>query len=200
MKTTIKTAVAVFALLITANISLQAQSADQWMVDKDHTSVNFDISHFFSTVNGSFEEFDGTFYFDPDNLDGSKFTFSIPVNSIYTNNEKRDNHLRSEDFFNASKYPDIKFESTGFEKKSGNDYVVNGELTIKETTKNISVPFEYKGKMDHPMMKGTKILGLQFETEIDRTDYNVGVGNWASDMVVGDTAKVTINMELNRKE
>ena len=126
--------------------------------------------------------------------------FIIPVNSIYTNNEKRDNHLKSEDFFNASKYPNIKFKSTGFEKKSGNDYVVNGELTIKETTKNISVPFEYKGEMDHPMMEDTKILGLQFETKVDRSDYKVGVGNWASDMVVGDTAKVTINMELNRKE
>lgn len=200
MKTAIKTAVAVFVLLITGSISLQAQSADQWMLDKDHTSVNFAISHFFSTVNGSFEEFDGTFYFDPNNLEGSKFTFTIPVNSIYTNNEKRDNHLKSEDFFNASKYPNIKFESTGFMKKSGDNYVVNGELTIKETTKNISVPFEYKGEMDHPMKEDTKILGLQFKTEIDRSDYNVGVGDWASDMVVGNTAEVTINMELNRKE
>jgi polyisoprenoid-binding protein YceI len=200
MKTTIKTAVAVFALLISANISLQAQSAGQWMVDKDHTSVNFDISHFFSTVNGSFQEFDGTFKFSPDDLKGSEFTFTIPVKSVYTNNEKRDNHLKSDDFFNASKYPNIKFESTGFEKKSGNNYVVNGKLTIKETTKNVSVPFEYKGKMDHPMMEGTKILGLKFQTEIDRSDYKVGVGNWASDMVVGDTAEVTINMELNRKE
>ena len=54
--------------------------------------------------------------------------------------------------------------------------------------------------MDHPMMKGAKILGLQFKTDIDRSNYNVGVGDWASDMVVGDTAEVTINMELNRKE
>lgn len=178
----------------------QAQNADKWMLDKDHTSVNFDISHFFSTVNGSFQEFDGIFYFDPNNLNGSKFTFTIPVNSIFTNNEKRDNHLRSEDFFNASKYPVIKFESTSIQKKSGNNYVVNGDLTIKETTKKISIPFEYKGEMEHPMMKGTKILGLEFNTKIDRSDYKVGVGNWASDMVVGDTADVTIFMELNRKE
>lgn len=180
--------------------NIQAQNADMWMLDKDHTSVNFDISHFFSTVKGSFQQFDGTFFFDPNNLNGSKFTFTIPVNSIFTNNEKRDTHLRSEDFFNASKYPTIKFESTSFQKKSGNNYVVNGELTIKETTKKISIPFEYKGQMEHPMMKGTKILGLEFNTKIDRTDYNVGVGNWASDMVVGNTADVTIHMELNRKE
>ncbi|MDR9457146.1 MAG: YceI family protein, partial [Salegentibacter sp.] len=107
---------------------------------------------------------------------------------------------KSQDFFNAEKYPNIKFESRGFQKKSGNNYVVNGELTIKDTTKKVSVPFEYKGEMEHPMMEGTKILGLQFETEINRSDYKVGVGNWASDMVVGDTAEITINMELNRKE
>jgi len=200
MKTTIKTVVATFAFLITGSLSLMAQDANQWMLDKDHTSVNFDISHFFSTVNGSFEEFDGTFYFDPDNLDRSKFTFTILVNSIYTNNEKRDNHLKSDDFFNASKYPNIKFESAGFEKKSGKNYVVNGNLTIKDITKKVSIPFEYKGEMNHPMMEGTKILGLQFNTEIDRTYFKVGVGDWASDMVVGDTADVTINMELNRKE
>lgn len=200
MKTTIKTVVATFAFLITGSLSLMAQDANQWMLDKDHTSVNFDISYFFSTVNRSFEEFDGTFYFDPDNLDGSKFTFTILVNSIYTNNEKRDNHLKSDDFFNASKYPNIKFESAGFEKKSGKNYVVNGNLTIKDITKKVSIPFEYKGEMNHPMMEGTKILGLQFNTEIDRTYFKVGVGDWASDMVVGDTADVTINMELNRKE
>ncbi len=200
MKTKITTLTIILGMAFLMPNLLQAQSENQWMVDKDHTSVNFDISHFFSTVNGNFKEFDGTFYFDPDNLNVSKFTFNIPVSSIYTNNEKRDNHLKSDDFFNAAKYPNIKFESTGFEKKSGNNYVVNGKLTIKETTKNISVPFEYKGEMDHPMMEGTKILGLAFETEIDRSDYNVGVGDWASDMVVGDTAEITIHMELNRKE
>ncbi|MCM4157973.1 YceI family protein [Gramella sp. AN32] len=200
MKTKISTLTIIMAVALLVPNLTKAQNAKQWMVDKAHTSVNFDISHFFSTVNGSFNEFDGTFYFDPNNLDESKFTFTIPVKSIYTNNEKRDNHLKSEDFFNSSKYPNIKFESTGFEKKSGKNYVVKGKLTIKETTKNISVPFEYKGEMDHPMMKGTKILGLQFKTDIDRSNYNVGVGDWASDMVVGDTAEVTINMELNRKE
>lgn len=200
MKTKITTLAIILGLALFMPNQAKAQSAQQLMVDKDHTSVNFDISHFFSTVNGSFQEFDGTFKFSPEDLKGSEFTFTIPVKSVYTNNEKRDSHLKSDDFFNASKYPKIKFESTGVEKKSGNNYVVNGKLTIKETTKNVSVPFEYKGEMDHPMMEGTKILGLQFNTEIDRSDYNVDVGDWASDMVVGDTAEVTINMELNRKE
>lgn len=200
MKTKITTFTIMLALALGIPNLTKAQNADQWMVDKAHTSVNFDISHFFSTVNGSFNDFNGTFYFAPNNLEGSKFTFTIPINSIDTNNDKRDTHLKSEDFFNASKYPDIKFESTSFEKKSGNNYVVNGNLTIKDITKKISVPFEYKGEMDHPMMKGTKILGLEFNTQIDRSDYKVGVGDWASDMVVGDTADVTINMELNRKE
>lgn len=200
MKPKITTLVIVLGIAFGMPNFAQAQKANQWVLDKDHTSVNFDISHFFSTVNGSFQEFDGTFYFDPTNLKGSNFTFSIPVNSVYTNNQKRDNHLKSEEFFDASKYPNIKFESTGFEKKSNKNYVVNGNLTVKDVTKKVSIPFEYKGEMNHPMMKGTKILGLQFTTPIDRTDYKVGVGDWASDMVVGETAEVTINMELNRKE
>lgn len=186
-------------MLLTFTVSLYAQKAQQWMIDKDHTSVNFDINHFFSTVNGSFTEADGTFYFDPENLQNSRFNFTVPVNSIDTNNKKRDTHLKSEDFFDASKYPKIHFESTRLERSTGNKYVVHGNLSIKDVTKKVSIPFEVKGVMDHPMMKGTQVLGLQFKTKLNRSDYSIGVGDWASDMVVGDTADVTINMELHRK-
>ncbi|CAM4125277.1 YceI family protein [Gillisia limnaea] len=73
-------------------------------------------------------------------------------------------------FFNASKYPKINFESTGFEQKSGKNYVVNGNLTIKDIAKIVSVPFEYKGEMNHPMMEGTKILGaaIQYRNKPNR--------------------------------
>lgn len=199
MKTQIHTLIIAFALTLAGSSFVNAQKAEAWMLDKAHTSVNFDVKHFFSTVNGSFNDFDGTFKFHPEDLKNSKFSFTIPVESINTNNQKRDNHLRSDDFFSAAKYPEIRFESTSFEKTGGDQYVVHGNLKIKDKVKKVSIPFEVKGVMDHPMMKGTKILGLAFNTTIDRTDYEVGVGDWASDMVVGDNVDVAVNMELNKK-
>lgn len=199
MKTRIHTLIILFAFTVAGSTFVHAQKAEDWKLDKAHTSVNFDVKHFFSTVNGSFNDFDGTFKFHPEDLKNSKFSFTIPVKSINTNNRERDNHLRSDDFFDASRYPDIKFESTSFEKKGENKYVAHGDLRIKNNTKKISFPFEVKGVMDHPMMKGTKILGLAFKTSIDRTDYKIGVGDWASDMVVGDKVGVAVNMELNKK-
>lgn len=181
-------------------MSGHAQDVREWTLDRDHTSVSFGIKHFFNTVKGTFNDFQGDFWFDPNNLKESKFTFSIPVSSIDTNNEKRDTHLRSEDFFYVEQYPNITFESTGFEKKSESNYVVLGDLTIRGVTRKLSVPFEITGEMDHPMKEQTRLMGLSFNTNLDRTDYEVGVGNWASTLVVGDNVDVSINMELNSKK
>ncbi len=192
-----KSSIFIFMLVLGA-FNSQAQQAKEWKLDKDHTSVTFAVKHFFSTVNGNFTEYDGSFSFDSDKITGSKFTFNIPVSSINTNNKKRDTHLNSEDFFNAEKFPEIKFVSTKFEKKSDTEFIVHGDLTIKDVTKKVAIPVEITGKMEHPMMKGTKILGLAFKTSINRTDYKVGTGNWATTMVVGDNVDVEINLELNR--
>lgn len=199
MKTEFRTLIIAFALILAGNSFVHAQKAEEWKLDKAHTSVTFDVNHFFSTVNGTFNEFDGIFEFHPKDLRNSEFSFSIPVNSVNTNNPKRDNHLRSDDFFDAAEFPEIKFEPTSFENTGGNNYVVRGNLKIKDIVRKVSIPFEVKGVMDHPMMKGTKILGLAFNTTIDRTDYEVGVGDWASDMVVGDKVGIAVNMELNKK-
>lgn len=187
-------------LLIMVVSTTQAQLAKEWTLDKAHTSVTFAVKHFFTTVNGNFTDYDGIFYFDPDKLSASKFTFSIPVTSINTNNKKRDADLVSDNFFNAEEYPEIKFVSTKFEKKSATEFIVHGDLQIKDVTKRVAIPFEITGQMEHPMKEGTKILGLSFNTSLNRTDYKVGTGNWASTLVVGDNVDIEINMELNRKE
>ncbi|MFN4763163.1 YceI family protein [Gillisia sp. Q332] len=186
----------ILATFITSN----AQEVKQWSLDKNHTSVSFGIKHFFNTVNGTFNDYQGEFWFDANNLKDSKFTFTIPASSIDTNNKKRDTHLRSEDFFYVEKHPNITFKSKGFEKKSGANYVVHGDLTIRGITRKVTVPFEITGEMDHPMKEGTKLMGLSFNTNLDRTDYKVGVGDWASTLVVGDNVNVSINMELNSKK
>ncbi len=200
MKASIKKSGVFPFLVIMVVSSTQAQLAKQWSLDKAHTSVSFGVKHFFTTVNGNFTDYEGSFYFEPDKLSESKFTFNIPVSSINTNNKKRDADLVSDNFFNAEKYPEIKFVSTKFEKKSDTEFIVHGDLSIKDVTKNIGIPFKITGQMEHPMKKGTQLIGLSFNTSLNRTDYNIGTGNWASTLVVGDNVPVEINLELNRAE
>lgn len=190
----------VFAAVIAAfsTFSTNAQDATMWKIDKSHTSVNFSINHFFSSVPGKFTDFDGTIHFDQNNLKGSKADFSVAINSINTDDAKRDKHLQSKDFFDAKTYPKMSFQSTKFEKKSDKEYLIHGKLTIKDVTKNVVLPMKITGEMEHPMMKGTIILGVVIDTTIDRTDYGVGTGDWAATMVVGDEVKIHIPMELNR--
>lgn len=191
-----------FAVLLSVlgAFTVNAQNATMWKLDKSHTSVNFSINHFFSAVTGKFTTFDGNFNFDPANLKGSKADFSIAINSVDTDNGKRDKHLQSKDFFDAKTYPKMSFQSTKFDKKSDKDYLIHGKLTIKDVTKNVVLPMKITGEMEHPMMKGTIILGVVIDTTIDRTDYGVGTGDWAATMVVGDEVKIHIPMELNRKK
>ncbi|RPD99148.1 polyisoprenoid-binding protein [Aureibaculum marinum] len=200
MDSKIKTIVLAVAVTALSTLSIKAQDATLWKIDKSHTSVNFSINHFFSAVTGKFSDFDGKIYFDPTNLNGSKADFTVAINSIDTDNSKRDKHLQSKDFFDANTYPKLSFKSTKFEKKSNKEYLMYGKLTIKNTSKDVVLPFKITGEMEHPMMKRTLILGVVIDTTIDRTDYEVGTGDWAATMVVGDKVKIHIPMELNRKK
>lgn len=187
-------------LFLFLSIISKAQEAPMWMVDKAHTSVNFSINHFFSSVTGKFKVFDGEFNLDPNNLSKSKANFTVRVNSIDTDNLKRDKHLLSNDFFDANSYPDMIFKSTKITKKNNSEFLVYGKLSIKNKTKNIVLPITVKGEMEHPMMPGTIILGIATKISINRNDFGVGTGDWAATMVVGNKVDVEINMELNRKK
>lgn len=200
MVSTIKTMIFAVAITVLSTIPVNAQNATKWKIDKKHTSVNFSINHFFSSVPGKFTDFDGMIHFDPNNLKGSKVDFSVSINSVDTDNRKRDKHLQSKDFFDAKTYSKMSFQSTKIEKKSDKEYLIHGKLTIKDKTKNVVLPMKITGKMEHPMMKGTIILGVVIDTTIDRTDYGVGTGDWAATMVVGNEVKIHIPMELNRKK
>lgn len=199
MVSTFKTMILAVAITALGTLSANAQDATMWKIDKSHTSVNFSINHFFSSVPGKFTDFDGMIHFDQNNLKGSKADFSVSINSINTDDEKRDEHLKSKEFFDANTFSQMTFQSTKFEKKSDKEYLIHGKLTIKDVTKNVVLPMKITGEMEHPMMEGTIILGVVIDTTIDRTDYGVGTGDWAATMVVGDEVKIHIPMELNRK-
>lgn len=170
-----------------------------WTVDKDHSSINFSVRHFFTPVNGRFNDFEADIQFDPENPQGSQIDITIPIAHINTENTRRDDHLNSEDFFNSEQWPNMRFVSTNIQKTGDNQFVAKGELTIRDVTKTIELPFELLGIMDHPMMENTKVAGISANAKIKRTDFGVGVGDWAATMVVGDDVDISINMELNTK-
>lgn len=189
------------ALFLIGSIAFAyAQEAKLWNIDKSHASIQFSVDHFFSAVPGKFRDFDGEIRFDPANLKGSKVNFSIDVKSVDTDEADRDEHLQSADFFHAEKWPTMKFTSTSFTKKSDNQYDVKGKLTIRDVTKEVTLPLEVKGRMDNPWKEGYEILGIAINTEINRTEYGVGSGSWAATAVVGDDVDVSISMELDAKK
>jgi polyisoprenoid-binding protein YceI len=196
------------ALALAAAISLVAGSPSEaatWGVDSAHTEVNFSVKHFFTPVSGTFEEFEVTLDYDSENPEKSIVEAKIPVASVNTGNEKRDNHLRSADWFEADKYPYITFKSTSVKATGNGQLVARGQLTIKGESREVDLPITLLGKQELPeqmqqMMGGTKeVASFQASTSIDRNDYGVGVGNWAATMVVGGDVNIEILVEAHRK-
>lgn len=169
----------------------------EWEIDKTHSAINFTINHFFTPVDGTFEDYDATVMFNPDDLENSMIDVTIPVSSINTRNDRRDGHLQSEDFFNAEKWPNITFESNSIESRGDNQFVAVGELTIRDVTREFELPFTLQGMMDNPMQENTTVAGIVASAELMRTDYGVGVGDWAATAVVGDAVNIQLNLELN---
>jgi len=169
-----------------------------WKVDKVHSSIKFQVRHFFTPVEGSFTDYKGDIHFSPEDLSASKINVEIPISSINTNNEKRDGHLMSPDFFHAEKYPLMSFTSETIKKgRKKNEYIAEGTITIRGVEKNFSLPFNVLGIQDHPMKEGTKLAGIKSEFTIDRTEFNVGVNDWAATTVIGDEVTVSLLLELN---
>ncbi len=174
-------------------------AAPTWTLDKVHSSVNFNIRHFFSDVAGSFDTFDGQVAFDPADLAGSSVTFSVDVASVDTKNDSRDGHLQSPDFFDAASHPKMTFKSTEIKKgKEEKVYDVTGQLTIRDVTKTVTIPVQFLGAMENPMKPSTYVGGFKTSFSLNRTEYQVGTGDWAATAVIGDEVDININLEVNR--
>ncbi|MFU8858854.1 MAG: YceI family protein [Cyclonatronaceae bacterium] len=185
-------------LLASGNITERSASneAPVWSIDKAHSTVKFQVRHFFTPVPGTFDEFDGMVRFDPNNLEGSSIDVNIAVSSVNTNNSDRDEHLRSDDFFNVAGFPEMHFKSNTIRQTGENTYVADGQLTIRDVTRDIELPFEFLGAMEHPMRDNTTVAGFRAEYKLMRTDFGVGSGNWAMTAVVGDEISIEILMEV----
>lgn len=170
----------------------------KWKVDPSHSTIRFEINHFFVPVPGKFSEFKADIAFDPQNLAESAVTITIPVSSIDTDNEKRDKHLQSGDFFDAKKWPEMTFVSSSFKKTGDDSFSMTGSLSIRDVTKQVEIPFTVLGmeKVKKSMLGKTEILGIKIEWNLDRTEYGVGTGSWAATTVVGDDVSIRAFLEL----
>jgi polyisoprenoid-binding protein YceI len=174
-------------------MATMASAADEYKIDPAHTSVTFSVRHMLvSNVPGRFKEVSGTIVLDEKDMTKSSVTAVIKVASITTDNEQRDNHLKSADFFDAEKFPEITFVSKKVEKR-GDQWVATGELTMKGVTKQIEVPFEFT-TVETP--RG-KVVGASATLKLNRMDYGV---NWnrmleTGGAVVGHEVKIELNVE-----
>jgi len=188
-----------FLLFLLVMVPFQA-AAQQWKIDYAHTNFYFEVNHTYVPVRGQFTKFTGDVYFDPGNLAKSKFDFVINVDSVDTKIGKRDTHLRSPDFFDASKFPNMTFKSSSVTSGGANKYIVNGVLTIKDVSRNLALEFVYHGQKDNPIKQGEVVAGLDTKLVLDRLAYNVGDGKFYKLGVVGKDVTILFVLELLREK
>lgn len=182
-------ALAVLALAVLASPA----DADTWTLDRNHSQVGFSVRHLLTPVPGSFDTFEGRIEYDAENPGASTVEVTVDTASIDTDNERRDNHLRSADFFDAANHPTLTFKSKKVAPLGENSLAVTGDLTIRGVTKEVTVPVEVLGVM------GDK-AGFLTEFTIDRKDYGV-LWNRALDQggsLLADEVKIVLTIEADR--
>ena len=175
-------------------------TATKWVLDPAHSEVQFKIKHLvISTVTGSFNTFQGSMQSEGDTFENAKVEFSLDVESISTNQEQRDAHLRGEEFFDAVKFPHIKFESTSFVKESGENYQLTGNLTMKGVTKPVTLEAEYGGSAVD--FYGNHKAGFEVTGKVNRKDFGLtwGAVTEAGSIVLGDDVKLIINVQFTKQ-
>ena len=167
-----------------------------YTIDPAHSRIGFVARHaMVAKVRGSFNEFDGTGYFDAADPSKSHLQLTIKAASVDTRNADRDAHLRSNDFFSMDEFPEITFASTAVEEISPEKFRVIGDLTIKDVTKPVTLDFEYTGAAVDPY--GNQRIGLEGSTTVNRKDWGV---NWNAALEAGGvlvSENVTLEVEIS---
>lgn len=182
------------ALLFVAGAAL-AQTT--WTIDKAHSRIGFSVPHYAITeVEGNFKDFDASVVSKADDFNGAEVTFTAKTASIDTDNERRDGHLKSADFFDAEKNPDLSFK--GLLSKDGGKYKLKGDLTMKGVTKPVEFDVTYGGSMNtgRGMKAGFKLTG-----QVNRQDFGVTYGGKTptGELVIGDNVTIVCKIELDKK-
>lgn len=171
-----------------------------WTIDKSHSQIGFKVRHLgISNVRGAFNEYDATILFDPDDLQSLQVETTINVASIDTGIERRDNHLRSDDFFNAEQYPAMTFVSKGVRNIDGSTFELVGDLTIRDVTKEVVLEAELLGL---GTQRNRRKAGFEATTTINRFDYNL---KWdrlteAGGLAVGEDVEIILELEVQETD
>ncbi len=189
----------VFLLLVTSLINAQSKES-VWVVDKAHSKIGFSVTHLLiSEVEGYFKDFEIKVVTDRDDFENAKIEFTAKTASIFTDNDRRDEHVRSDDFFNAEKFPEMKFVSKSFKKTGKNKYRLVGDLTIRDVTKQVTLDVVYNGTIKDPW--GNLKAGFNVTGQLNRFDYGL---KWNAltelgGAVVDKIVKIRIHVELNKQ-
>jgi len=173
-------------------------SAQKWEVEKVHSSVGFSVKHLvISKVKGNFKDFSGTINFDGKNWDKASAEMTVMMGSVDTDDEKRDAHLKSADFFDTETFPEMSFKSKKVIKGEGDAFKLVGDLTIRGVTKEVTFDCEFNGVAD---FMGTTKAGFSAKAKINRQDYGV---NWnktldTGGVVVGNEVEIYLELEANK--
>ena len=170
---------------------------ETWVLDPTHSEIQFKIKHLMiSTVTGQFNKFSGTVETEEDDFTTAKVHFRAEVNSISTNNEQRDAHLRTGDFFDAEKYPDVVFEGQKMEKAGENEYKLHGTITMRGVSKKLVLDVEFGGITKDPW--GNTRTGFSVTGKINRQDYGMSFGavSETGGLLLGDEVKINANAQF----
>ena len=180
------------ALVATSSLAL---AADAYKIDNAHSSANFTVKHMgISTVHGRFTEVTGTVLFNPQDVTKSSVKAVIRAASVTTDNAMRDKHLNSPEFFDTAKFPEIRFESTAIRALGGDKYVAVGNLTIRDKTHSVEIPFTLaQGKG----MQGEARLGIEGNLTINRFDYDVSYDS--TGVAISKEVKIDLSVEAAKQ-
>lgn len=172
-------------------------SAKKWSIDPAHSEIQFKVKHLvISTVTGSFGEFNGDATTPEDTFEGGEISVAIKAASITTNNDQRDGHLKSPDFFDAGAYPEITIKTTSVKQVDGDEYAIAAELTMKGVTKTIEFKGEYGGQATDGY--GNQKVGLEVTGKLNRKDFGL---NWnavleGGGLTVSEEVKLIANLQF----
>jgi len=171
----------------------------KWAIDPTHSEIQFKVKHLMiSTVTGQFNQFNGTFETEDDDFTTAKINFTADIDSISTNNEQRDAHLKTGDFFDSEKYPELIFKSDKLERIDNEEYKLSGTLTIRGISKKVILNVEFGGMTQDPW--GNTRAGFSVNGKINRKDYGIGIGfsmvSETGGLLLGDEIKINANAEF----
>jgi polyisoprenoid-binding protein YceI len=168
--------------------------AQTWSLDKAHAKLGFNVTHLLlSEVDGSFKAFEAKITSSKPDFSDAVIELTAEVKSIDTDNEKRDEHLKNPDFFDAEKFPTLSFKSTSLKKVEGKKYKLAGNLTMHGVTKPVELDVTINGPAVHPYNK-KNVVGIKATGTIKRTDFGVGTGTPGA--VVSDEVNIIANAEF----